>query len=336
MLGYVGINAAITNNGMEASWNQMKIATRPIGYVLHVHEFLQALFWHISDKTNSRAMEIADDPIAEPFRSSPRPSPNQWHTLQLWKPYALETITIVEGSKDRWRDFVDEVQKERGLSDRLHSVITRLHATGRIRLTARDLRKVYIPDMKFLTSLSARHKQASLVVSIQQMGVQYAQLIRDPQNCMRLYDDVKEMLDVTDSHHEVTYLGDRPWSSVQLYKCTCPVCHKYGVCDHSLLISMIVQATVTIPPQYITTAITTRRRRGRPAPETVSEPRRKLDFEVVTCVDDRRPVESVESNAGMEGEEMEEGDIGDEELSQVILSCVLHVVFPDYTLFSGS
>jgi hypothetical protein len=63
---------------------------------------------------------------------------------------------------------------------------------------------------------------------------------------------------------------------------------------------MIVQATVTIPPQYITTAITTRRRSGRPAPETVSEPRRKLDFEVVTCVADRLPVES---GAGMDGEE---------------------------------
>ena len=63
---------------------------------------------------------------------------------------------------------------------------------------------------------------------------------------------------------------------------------------------MIVQATVTIPPQYITTAITMRRRSGRPAPETVSEPRRKLDFEVVTCVADRLPVES---GAGMDGEE---------------------------------
>ena len=93
---------------------------------------------------------------------------------------------------------------------------------------------------------------------------------------------------------------------------------------------MIVQATVTIPPQYITTAITMRRRRGRPAPETVSEPRRKLDFEVVTCVADRLPVES---GAGMDGEE--KVNIGDEEPSQVILSCVLHVVFPDYTLFSG-
>ena len=79
-----------------------------------------------------------------------------------------------------------------------------------------------------------------------------------------------------------------------------------------------------------------RRRRGRPAPETVSEPRRKLDFEVVTCVADRLPVESVESSAGMDGEEMEESeDIGDEEPSQVILSCVLHVVFLDYTLFAG-
>ena len=98
---------------------------------------------------------------------------------------------------------------------------------------------------------------------------------------------------------------------------------------------MIVQAIVTIPPQYITTAITTRRRRGRPAPETVSEPRRKLDFEVVTCVADRLPVESVESIARMDGEEMEESHIGDEEPSQVILSCVLHVVFLDYTLFAG-
>ena len=98
---------------------------------------------------------------------------------------------------------------------------------------------------------------------------------------------------------------------------------------------MIEQATVIITPQYITTAITMRRRRGRPAPETVSEPCRKLDFEVVTCVANRLPVESVESNAGMDGEEMEESDIGDEEPSQVILSCVLRVVVLDYTLFAG-
>ena len=78
-----------------------------------------------------------------------------------------------------------------------------------------------------------------------------------------------------------------------------------------------------------------RRRRVRPAPEPVSEPRRKLDFEVVTCVADRLPVESVESSAGMDVEEMEESDIGGEEPSQVILSCLLHVAFLDYTLFAG-
>ena len=165
----------------------------------------------------------------------------------MWKPSELEAITIVDGNKDRWRDFVNDVQKEGGLSDRLHSVITRMHANGRIRLTARDLRKLYIPDMKFLISMSARQEKASMVDSIQQLGVQYAQLIRDPQNSMRLYDCIKESLEMTDSHHEVTYLGERPWSSVQLYKCISPVCRKYGVCDHSLIITMIVQATVIVP-----------------------------------------------------------------------------------------
>ena len=106
------------------------------------------------------------------FQYSPRPSPNQWNTLQLWKPTALENITIVNDSKDRWRDFVNEVQKEGGLSDRLHSVITRLHANGLIWLTWRDPWKIYIPDMKILTSLSACHEKVPLVDSIQQLGVQ--------------------------------------------------------------------------------------------------------------------------------------------------------------------
>jgi hypothetical protein len=35
----------------------------------------------------------------------------------------------------------------------------------------------------------------------------------------------------------------------------------------------------------------------------------------------------------MDGEEMEES--GGEEPSQVILSCLFHVVFLDYTLFAG-
>ena len=126
MLGYEGINTAITNNGMEASWNQMKIATRPIGYVLHVHEFLQALFWHLSDKTNSCATEIRKDPEPDPFRSLPRPSPNQWHALQMWTRKVLESITIIKGNADKWRDFVKEIKKEWSLSDRLLSVITRL------------------------------------------------------------------------------------------------------------------------------------------------------------------------------------------------------------------
>ena len=78
-----------------------------------------------------------------------------------------------------------------------------------------------------------------------------------------------------------------------------------------------------------------RRQCGRPAPQTVSEPRRKLDFDVVTCVADHLPVESVESNAEMDGEQMEESNMGGEEPSQVILSCLLHVMFLDYKLLAG-
>ena len=98
MLGYVGINAAITNNSLESSWNQMKIATKPVGYVLHVHSFLRALFWHLQDKTMSRSKELEDDPSADPFRSAPVPFPAQWHNVQMWKTSVLDCIKVVEGN----------------------------------------------------------------------------------------------------------------------------------------------------------------------------------------------------------------------------------------------
>ena len=44
----------------------------------------------------------------------------------------------------------------------------------------------------------------------------------------------------------------------------------------------LIDSTVQVPPQYITTVITVRRRRGRPAPPQ-EEPRRRLDFDVITC-----------------------------------------------------
>jgi len=71
--------------------------------------------------------------------------------------------------------------KERtGLSDRLHSVISRLHAFGRIRLSRRDVRKIHIPDLKFFNNIAGHLDDAEVVDKVLSTGSEYAQLIETP------------------------------------------------------------------------------------------------------------------------------------------------------------
>ena len=93
--------------------------------------------------------------------------------------------------------------------------------------------------------------------------------------------DITELLDCLEGYHHVERLS-RKWSDIQLYKCTCPTCHKYGVCEHALLVSMICDRNIKIPARYATTLVSLRRKRGRPKAGVRDQgdvlPRRKLHF----------------------------------------------------------
>ena len=51
MLGYLGLNAAITNNGLESTCKQLKVRCSHRQGTTHVHHFLPEMFWFLEDKS---------------------------------------------------------------------------------------------------------------------------------------------------------------------------------------------------------------------------------------------------------------------------------------------
>ena len=64
-------------------------------------------------------------------------------------------------------------------------------------------------------SITACYDYIEVATRFKDMGSTCAYLIPDPISILTLYYNIEELLQVTYSHHEETYLGDKPWSDVQ-------------------------------------------------------------------------------------------------------------------------
>jgi len=95
--------------------------------------------------------------------------------------------------------------------------------------------------------------------------------------------DIHQVLDILESFHQVELLR-HPWSKEQYYKCSCPDCHRDGVCDHSVMFSMFVEKNICVPARFVTTQVAKRRKPGRPAdPRPQPKSRRRIEFGVRHC-----------------------------------------------------
>ena len=85
-------------------------------------------------------------------------------------------------------------------------------------------------------------------------------------------DDMKleEILDIMDEFYLLTRVPKK-WSSLVHHKCSCVDSFRDGICHHAVLLAMIADDRIVIPPAYCKLHVAARRKRGRPAvdPEIV-------------------------------------------------------------------
>lgn len=303
MLGLVGLNAAITNNGMESNWRDLKMDCRPLQWKLHLNEFLSALWVHLELKSANRMYQMTEYVDPYNFPSAPQPNCAIWDEVQRWNPDMLVSATLVDGNDARWKQFTESLQCEmRCSSDKLFVALQRMHVQGRIPFALRDIKKLHVPDSKFLYQRKSRDCMGDYIDEIQTIGIKYGEVLnQEPQ--VRMY-CVEETLYYLESHHEVSVLST-PWSDIQHFKCTCPTCHRNGICDHAIIVSMLLNPGITVPPQYIRAVVVGRRKRGRPrADPTLAEPRKKINFDIITSLDPPTEPKSPEANeaSGEDGE----------------------------------
>ena len=83
-------------------------------------------------------------------------------------------------------------------------------------------------------------------------------------NGMNESEGLEEAFQVYESFHVREALPSR-WSAQHLFKCNCSTCFQYASCPHVFLASMVCDAKIEVPLQYLTTTIQNRRGRGRPS-----------------------------------------------------------------------
>ena len=71
MLGYLGINAAITNNGLESTWKQLKKRCSYRQGTTHLHQFIPAMFWFLEDRTMFARDRMEEQGDPHNFMSAP-------------------------------------------------------------------------------------------------------------------------------------------------------------------------------------------------------------------------------------------------------------------------
>jgi len=141
MLGYLGINAAITNNGLESTWKQLKSRCSYRQGTTHLHNFLPAMFWFLEDRTQFARDRMEEQGDPHNFLSEPIIGRNVWEHLQKWRVDVLLRCRLADGNDQKWTNFVCAMDEERRERERLIPVLTRIRGTDHMKLIPRDVKR---------------------------------------------------------------------------------------------------------------------------------------------------------------------------------------------------
>lgn len=276
MNGYAGYNSTVTNNGAESTWHHIKDAVKRNG-TARINVFLKSLFAHLKfkseDASYSRLFKFS-------FPSVPKASADTWRDVQRWRSQLMFAFRVYQGNAATFAEYVaayDTLHVLTGRQDSLYTVLMRQRESG-VRIRERDVSIVMLPTPALIKTFGA-DKYQDWVPKCNQAYLKYQQLYADA-SAATAGKSLEEVLEVMESFHTLQRIRDAGWSSTY-YKCTCALCHKNCICEHSLIVTLRVDTELCCPPRYQVATVPLRRKLGnRP-----SQPRCKLDYTVKHCVD---------------------------------------------------
>ena len=190
---------------------------------------------------------------------------------------------LEKGSRDKFDEYVCHFDRQDLLmgsrTARLYQVVARLKAEGEM-LNSKDIQKIIVPTQSFLKYLEGK-KGNDWLDPCNEARMQYVAVLRNAEAAtadMSLEDVLRTM----ENFVSVERLPDDVrWSDNGAYKCTCADCHKYCVCEHTILMALVTNE-VEIPVKYILSTLPHRRPDGRPAAGAPAQPKAKraLDYTV--------------------------------------------------------
>ena len=263
MLCHSGYNAATTNNGLESTWRHLKQHTTNGSTSMHLPQFLVALHRYLNHLSEEKHFENKRAGPLYMFQSSPIETPGNWLDVQHWKSEAMFGMHLEKGSRDKFDEYVCHFDRQDLLmgsrTARLYQVVARLKAEGEM-LNSKDIQKKIVPTQSFLKYLEGK-KGNDWLDPCNEARMQYVAVLRNAEAAtadMSLEDVLRTM----ENFVSVERLPDDVrWSDNGAFKCTCADCHKYCVCEHTILMALVTNE-VEIPVKYILSTLPHRRPHG--------------------------------------------------------------------------
>ena len=228
---------------------------RQVGLPIYVANMLKSI--KANSLQTAAQLELMGHPNA--FPSVPVASASDWTIMQSLHYQTLRLTVKINGGSAHWKaattDILQGVESTRQLLRNLREKDRRIsptvHASVLLMPTQKFLREVI--DLPGVDEASGPdHTRLA----------QFKRMFMD--NGMLECEGLEEALQVYESFHVLEALPSR-WSAQHLFKCNCRTCFQYASCPHVLLASMVCDAKIEVPLQYLTTTFQNRRGRGRPS-----------------------------------------------------------------------
>jgi hypothetical protein len=237
MLGYVPVGGVLHNNSIEGSWRWLKESAKVYGHRSTVQVFTLMLFRYITDQSEKQQHELIRLRHPNTFPRTPEISKEIWIALQKMPVRCIEMFRVVTRKGIENSDFTA------GQADFEPYMRAVMQAEGD-KLYHKILNADHPPDTGILMANFPTH--LTIRPGRQELHLEYCDLFNNGPG----EKDIVQTLQILKAYHVVKRL-ETPWSKEIAYSCTCLTFFKHGACEHSIIVTMILdKRSVQIPSKY--------------------------------------------------------------------------------------
>ena len=258
--GYGGSNS---NMGVEVDWRDMKKLCPPSSTL---STFLAHMLSFIRNLGEEHAQFLEDQGTPGAFISTPVATKSMWDMVQDFHPKTLACCFIVVGKGSDLGKAYDDINLDIigcGSDDlALHLKIEAWHE----QITAADktpafriglIRTILMPRQPILKRLDPNNTRSVHDVreDLRIFACKYMSVVMN--NKKKASHTIDGVMEIYEMFHLLSRAAK--WSPVPM-NCTCCCCNKNCLCGHLLLFGSIFDKTLKVPPEYITSVPSERKK----------------------------------------------------------------------------